>query len=48
MDAVLLKPVSITKQNLDQVIDADWVSREVVCRSLPGDAKVPACEATAN
>lgn len=48
MDAVLLKPVSITKQNLDLVIDAGWVPREVVCRSLPSDAKVPACKAAAN
>jgi D-xylose transport system substrate-binding protein len=45
MDAVLLKPVSITRENLSVVIDAGWAPREVVCRSLPADANVAACEA---
>jgi len=32
VDAILLKPVAITRGNLDVVIDAGWVSRASVCR----------------
>src|SRR5262249_48245807 len=32
MTAILLTPVPITKHNLDVVIQAGWVSRDVVCR----------------
>ena len=40
--AILLDPVAITRTNLDVVIDAGWVEREVVCDGLAGDAP-PAC-----
>jgi len=40
MDAVLLKPVPITKDNLDVVIKAGWVKKEVVCQGVTKD--VPA------
>ena len=40
--AVLLRPVPITRANLDVVIDAGWVPREVVCRGAERSAP-PAC-----
>ena len=35
MNAIFLKPVPITKDNLDVVIDAGWVSKDVVCQGVP-------------
>lgn len=35
MTSVLLAPVPITSDNLDVVIDAGWVSQEVVCQGVP-------------
>lgn len=41
MTSILLTPVPITKDNLDAVIQAGWVSKDVVCRGAkPGTAKV--------
>jgi D-xylose transport system substrate-binding protein len=34
MTSILLRPVPITKDNLDVVIKAGWVSRDVVCRGV--------------
>jgi len=34
MTSVFLKPVAITKDNLNLVIDADWVSKDVVCQGV--------------
>ena len=34
VDALLLKPVSIDRTNLDVVIDAGWVKRKVVCQGV--------------
>jgi D-xylose transport system substrate-binding protein len=42
MNAVLLAPVAITKDNLDVVIDAGWVSKDVVCQGVAAGT-VPAC-----
>ena len=41
MNAILLKPVPITRANLNTVIDAGWVKKEVVCQGVAG-ANVPA------
>jgi D-xylose transport system substrate-binding protein len=41
MDAILLKPVPITMDNLDVVIDAGWVKKDVVCQGVD-KAKAPA------
>ena len=38
MHSILLKPVPIRHDNLDVVIDANWVSREVVCQGVGADA----------
>jgi D-xylose transport system substrate-binding protein len=41
MTSLLLTPVAITQDNLDVVIGAGWVSRDVVCRGVKaGSAKV--------
>jgi D-xylose transport system substrate-binding protein len=42
--SLLLPPLAITRRNLDVVIDAGWVSREVVCRGV-GDGAPDACRA---
>jgi len=34
MDAILLPPMPITHDNLDAVIDAGWVSKDVVCQGV--------------
>jgi D-xylose transport system substrate-binding protein len=43
MNAVLLAPVPITKDNLDVVIDAGWVSSDVVCQGVAAGS-VAACD----
>lgn len=41
MQAVFLKPIPITKDNLNVVIDAGWVTKDVVCQGVAkGKAKV--------
>jgi D-xylose transport system substrate-binding protein len=41
LTSILLTPVPITKDNLDVVIQAGWVPKDVVCRGVkPGTAKV--------
>src|SRR5918997_2419001 len=42
MTAVFLKPVAITKDNLNVVIDAGWASKEVVCQGVKAGT-VKAC-----
>lgn len=42
VDAILLEPQAITRDRLDVVIDAGWVSRETVCRDV-GEDPPPAC-----
>jgi len=42
MNAVFLAPVAITKDNLNVVIDAGWVSKDVVCQGVAA-GKVAAC-----
>jgi D-xylose transport system substrate-binding protein len=41
MNALLLTPVPITKDNLDIVIDAGWIKKDEVCQGVrPGTVKV--------
>ncbi|WP_210495335.1 D-xylose ABC transporter substrate-binding protein [Microvirga antarctica] len=42
MTAIFLKPVPITKDNLNVVIDAGWVSKDVVCQGVKAGS-VKAC-----
>ena len=37
MSAIFLKPVAVTKDNLNLVIDAGWVKKDVVCQGVKGD-----------
>jgi D-xylose transport system substrate-binding protein len=40
MNALLLAPVPITKDNLDIVIDAGWIKKNEVCQGVrPGNVK---------
>jgi len=43
MNSILLKPVPITKDNLDVVIDAGWVKKDVVCQGVAAGS-VAACK----
>ncbi len=43
MNATFLKPVPITKDNLDVVIKAGWISKEEACQGADA-SKVPACQ----
>mgnify|MGYP002778880284 CR=1 FL=1 len=43
MDAILLAPVPITRDNLDVVVDAGWVARDVVCQGVSGDSAPEVC-----
>lgn len=43
MNSVFLAPVAITKDNLNVVIDAGWVTKEVVCQGV-GAGTVPVCD----
>jgi D-xylose transport system substrate-binding protein len=42
MNATFLKPVPITKDNLDTVIDAGWIAKDEACQGADA-AKVVAC-----
>ena len=44
MNAILLKPVPITKDNLDVVIKAGWVKKEVVCQGVDPSTACAACK----
>ncbi len=43
MNATFLKPVPVTKDNLDVVIDAGWIAKAEACQGADGD-KVRACK----
>jgi D-xylose transport system substrate-binding protein len=44
MNAILLKPVPITKDNLDVVIKAGWVTKKVVCQGVKPSKAPAACK----
>jgi len=44
MNTILLKPVPITFDNLDVVIDAGWVDKSVVCQGVDAAKAPPACQ----
>ena len=43
VNAVFLTPVPVTKDNLDVVIDAGWVQKDVACQGVKAGS-VPACK----
>ncbi len=42
MSAILLKPIPITQDNLDVVVDAGWIDTETLCKDVPAGS-VAAC-----
>ena len=42
VSSILLKPTAITKDNLNVVIDAGWITKETLCQGVPA-GKAPAC-----
>ena len=44
MNAILLKPVPITQDNLDVVIDAGWISKAEVCKGVTGSDAPSVCQ----
>jgi D-xylose transport system substrate-binding protein len=40
--SILLEPLPITEDNLDVVIDAEWITQEEVCQGVPA-GRVPVC-----
>ncbi len=44
MKAILLKPIPITKDKLNLVIDAGWISKDVACQGVKGDDAPAACK----
>ena len=44
MNAIFLKPVPITAANLDVVIDAGWVGKDVVCQGVDAGQAPAACK----
>ncbi len=44
MDSILLKPVPIIRDNLNIVIDAGWVSKDVVCQGVDAAKSPAACK----
>ena len=44
MEAILLKPVPITRVNLNIVIEAGWVKKQVVCQGVAGATASAACK----
>ncbi|HEU4741891.1 MAG TPA: D-xylose ABC transporter substrate-binding protein [Meiothermus sp.] len=43
MNALLLKPIPITRQNLDVVLKAGWISKEALCQGVSGSSAPAAC-----
>jgi D-xylose transport system substrate-binding protein len=44
MNAIFLKPVPITRDNLDVVIKAGWVKKAVVCQGVDKARAPDACK----
>jgi D-xylose transport system substrate-binding protein len=42
ISSILLKPTPITKDNLNVVIDAGWITKETLCQGVPA-GKAAAC-----
>jgi D-xylose transport system substrate-binding protein len=46
LTSIFLQPQPITKDNLNVVIDAGWISKADACQGVTDTASVPACVAT--
>ncbi|WP_027881280.1 D-xylose ABC transporter substrate-binding protein [Meiothermus rufus] len=43
MNALLLKPVPITRENLNIVLEAGWISKQALCQGVSGPTAPAAC-----
>jgi D-xylose transport system substrate-binding protein len=43
MTSILLTPIPITKDNLNVVVDATWITKEALCQGVTAGA-VAACK----
>ncbi len=43
MNSILLKPIGITQANLNVVLDAGWIKKDVLCKGVDA-TKVPVCK----
>lgn len=41
VNAILLEPIAITRDNLSVVVDAGWISKEVLCQGVPAGGPAP-------
>ena len=41
VDAVFLAPVPITKDNLNVVVDAGWITKDELCQGVPKGGPAP-------
>lgn len=44
MNAVFLKPIPITKSNLDVVVKAGWIKKDALCQGVSGASAPAACK----
>lgn len=44
MQAIFLAPIPITRENLDLVVDAGWISQEALCEGVDGANAPEACQ----
>jgi D-xylose transport system substrate-binding protein len=44
MDSKFLKPIAITKDNLDVVIKANWITKDEVCKGVAKESAPAACK----
>jgi len=44
MTSILLTPIPITKENLNVVVDAGWITKDALCQGVTDTSSVPACQ----
>lgn len=44
MTSILLTPIPIQKDNLNVVVDAGWIAKDVLCQGVTDTSSVPACQ----
>jgi len=44
LTSIFLTPIPITRDNLNVVIDAGWITKDVLCQGVTDTSSVPACQ----
>jgi D-xylose transport system substrate-binding protein len=44
MTSIFLTPIPIQKDNLNIVVDAGWIAKDVLCQGVTDTSSVPACQ----